>query len=314
MDASSERLKDDSSNVSPQAGESISTLDVLVKSPKPIQESHLSSEDSDPETEMRKAQALNALTLLMKPVDKTIECDRKPQLPASGELQNTCGIDLKNVYESVKQSTVKIIGSNKETIGSGFYACSSDKQLCGVLTNLHVTDKAKDQNNFTLYQEGVGISKAEVIVEDTKNDLALLKVKTAENVNPLFPEADLKPIKWAPNVAVGDSVFTVCNPTSFTYSSFVSPGRVTHTNEIPIIIDAPQAPRSIITSQTNFLGCSGGATFNRHGEVIGITRALNPWTTTSINIKASHAQRLLDNEAFIRSQSMSDQPLKIKKR
>lgn len=245
--------------------------------------------------EYERSQALRALKNLLQPIDRTLTCDIKPQVPSIRPLENTCGIELGKAFEKVNQSTVKIMSAKQETGGSGFYACSSDKSFCAIVTNDHVVKKASDLSGFTVFQEGIGASQAEVILQDPKNDLALLKLKSQEKPHPLFPQADLKPIQWAPNLHAGESIFTVCNPTKATFATFVSPGKVTATSQIPIITDAPNSPRSIISMQQNFFGCSGGATFNRFGELIGIVRAVGPGEM--VNIKSQHLQKLLNEEA-----------------
>lgn len=231
----------------------------------------------------------------MQPINPELSCDIKPQVPSIRKLQNTCGIDLEKSFEKVNQSTVKIMSNKQETGGSGFYACSTDKTFCAIVTNDHVVKKASDLSAFTVFQEGVGVSQAEVLLQDPKNDLALLKVKPVEKAHPLFPQTDLKPVQWAPNLQADESIFTVCNPTKATFATFVSPGKVKATNEIPIITDAPNSPRSIISMQQNFFGCSGGASFNRFGELVGIVRAVGPGQM--VNIKAQHLQKLLNDEA-----------------
>ncbi|MBX9572444.1 MAG: serine protease [Candidatus Obscuribacterales bacterium] len=248
-------------------------------------------------TQFERDRVLQVLNRFLKPIDTSIDCDRSPQVPMARTLQNTCGIDLVNAFDKVKGSTVKVIGPNHETLGSGVYACSEDKQLCAVVSNDHVVSKASNLSKFSIYQEGVGVSAAEVIVQDKKNDLALLQVKTPEYINPLFPQTNLKPVKWAPNLQQGESIFSVCSPSAVTYSTFVSPGKATFVNTIPIIIDAPNAPRSIIGSQENYPGCSGGATFNKFGELVGIVRAVG---ADMVSIQAKNAIKLLNEESNLR--------------
>lgn len=245
--------------------------------------------------DFERSQALQVFKNLMRPIDGSLSCDIKPQVPSIRALANTCGIDFGKAFQKVNQSTVKVMSDKQETGGSGFYACSSDKTFCAIATNDHVVKKASDLSAFLVFQEGVGASQAEVILQDPKNDIALLKVRPEEKTNPLFPQTDLKPVLFAPNLTAGESIFTVCNPTKTTFATFVSPGKVKETNQIPIITDAPNSPRSIISMQQNYLGCSGGATFNRFGELIGIVRAVGPGQM--VNIKAAHLQKLLDSEA-----------------
>lgn len=308
MDLEAEHNKERENTGSQKVASGNSLLDILSDSGATKQtlsnsskgdsfEQRFTGAEHSEETEVLKQEALSILGKLLKPTDSKIACDLKPQIPSAGSLSNTCDIDLTNAFEKVKQSTVKVIGSKQETAGSGFFACSTDKKICGVVTNDHVVNKATDLSDLTIYQEGVGMSKAEVIVQDKKNDLALLRIKPQETHNPLFPPTDLKPVTWANKLDQGEAVFSVCSPTLFTYSTFVSPGKITQTNSIPIILDAPKAPRSIESTQLNYKGCSGGSTFNRFGELVGVVRALNPNSSSMVNIKPTHARRMLDDEA-----------------
>jgi S1-C subfamily serine protease len=297
MDQHQFQMESQSNESSSPATERLSLLELAsVQSDQNNSKQNTQEDAKEPSFEdFERTRALNALRNLMQPIDSKLSCDIKPQVPSIRPLQNTCGIDLQRTFEKVNKSTVKVMSANQETGGSGFYACSTDKSFCAVVTNDHVVKKASDLSNFMLFQEGVGASSAEVLLQDTKNDLALLQIKSQENPHPLFPQTDLKPVQWAPNLAAGESVFTVCNPTKATFSTFVSPGKVTATNEIPIITDAPNSPRSIISEQQNYFGCSGGATFNRFGELVGIVRAVG--AGQMVNIKTQHLQKLLDDEA-----------------
>jgi len=152
----------------------------------------------------------------------------------------------------------------QQGLGSGVIVKHSGNDVF-ILTNHHVVNGA-DEINVKLY-DGREF-KAELVGSDPRRDLALIKVKTSEDV-PVAVLGD------SDDLYVGDWVFAVGNPLGFeaTFTggivsavgrqTDISPNTVSFTDYIQT--DAAINP-----------GNSGGALVNLRGEVIGI----NSWIAT----------------------------------
>ncbi|MCX6164499.1 MAG: trypsin-like peptidase domain-containing protein, partial [Ignavibacteriae bacterium] len=144
--------------------------------------------------------------------------------------------------------------------GSGFFI---DKQGY-IATCLHVVDNidsilVKTYDSIYYY--------AEIISADIKNDLAIIKIK---NANQIFHPVTLGN---SDNIKIGEECFTIGNPLGYenTISKGIVAGIRTNQkiefglNEIKVFDKVIQTDAAISP------GNSGGAMFNSKGEVIGIT-------------------------------------------
>ena len=127
-----------------------------------------------------------------------------------------------------------------------------------ILTNTHVLEKATDvQVSLT---DG-RIFPAKLVGCDPVSDIAVLKVEAT----------DLTPAEFADsgNVRVGDSVAAIGNPLSGKFGGTMTDGIISGVSR-----NVSYGGRTQTLLQTNAAlneGNSGGALFNRYGQVIGIT-------------------------------------------
>ncbi len=139
--------------------------------------------------------------------------------------------------------------------GSGFIITSDGY----IVTNYHVVEGAKDIKVSTY--DG-GTYDAELIGYDAKNDIAVIKVD-ADNLTPVV-------LGDSDQMNVGDSVIAIGNPLGELAFSLTS-GSVSALNRKVSVSNVDMT--LIQTDCAINSGNSGGALFNSHGEVIGITNA-----------------------------------------
>jgi S1-C subfamily serine protease len=146
-----------------------------------------------------------------------------------------------------------------EGAGSGFVIDTQGH----ILTNYHVIQGAQtievtlgDQSRYT----------AKKIGEDTRNDIALIKIDPGTRKLAVLPLGDSR------NLLVGQRVLAIGNPFGFqstlTTGVVSSLGRTVQTSDNTFIDEAIQTDAAI--NQGN----SGGPLLNTHGEVIGINSAI----------------------------------------
>lgn len=139
--------------------------------------------------------------------------------------------------------------------GSGFIL-SSDGYI---VTNYHVVE---DANSIKVTTYDNNTYDAELVGYDESNDIAVLKVDAAGLTPVILGDSD--------DMQVGDDVVAIGNPLGELTFSLTS-GTVSALNRQITINN--QAMNLIQTDCAINSGNSGGALFNSHGEVIGITNA-----------------------------------------
>ena len=139
--------------------------------------------------------------------------------------------------------------------GSGFILTSDGY----IVTNAHVVEDA-NEIKVTTYDNKV--YDAELVGVDESNDLAVLKIEAEELTPVVLGDSDI--------MNVGDSVVAIGNPLGELTFSLTS-GTVSALNRKITINNS--AMNLIQTDCAINSGNSGGALFNSHGEVIGITNA-----------------------------------------
>ena len=139
--------------------------------------------------------------------------------------------------------------------GSGFIITSDGY----IVTNYHVVEGAKDIKVSTY--DG-GTYDAELIGYDANNDIAVIKVDASGLTPVVLGDSD--------QMNVGDSVIAIGNPLGELAFSLTS-GSVSALNRKVSISNVEMT--LIQTDCAINSGNSGGALFNSHGEVIGITNA-----------------------------------------
>ncbi len=154
-------------------------------------------------------------------------------------------------------------GQQREIVGSGSGVIISPDGY--IVTNNHVIDNASEievvLNNNQSYD-------AELVGTDPKTDIALLKIKSENNL-PYVPFADSNSIK------VGEWVLAVGNP--FNLTSTVTAGIVSA--KARNLNEFDGNPQSFIqTDAAVNRGNSGGALVNANGELVGINTAISSQT------------------------------------
>lgn len=146
------------------------------------------------------------------------------------------------VLESLDQDGEPIGFGSAFSVGYGLF-----------LTNYHVLDGASDYGIYTAHDQYYEV--AGIVAVDKEADLALVKTKIRTNVPPLR-------IGSTDNIAKGQSIVTIGNPEGLqnTISTGIISGLRVMDGLGIIQFTAPIAE-----------GSSGGALFNKKGEVIGVT-------------------------------------------
>ncbi len=160
-----------------------------------------------------------------------------------------------SVYEKITPSIVAIDADLEQGISSGT-GCVIDPSGI-ILTSSHVINKSK---NIEVTTQSGKTYKADVLaILKDKNDLALIKINTKENL-PVIRLGDSETVK------VGQRVLAIGNPFGF---------RGTLTTGIISRIDYDR--KKLQTDAAINPGCSGGPLLNLDGEVIGINQSIyNP--------------------------------------
>ena len=184
-----------------------------------------------------------------------------PQFPPGSPFEQF----FKDFLNRNRQGQQDTAPRQQTSLGSGFIVDASGL----VATNHHVIDKA-DTITVTL-QDGTNF-KAEIVGQDTKTDLALLRIKSDKPLPAIkFGDSD--------KTRVGDWVLAIGNP--FGLGGSVTAGilsaRARDINSGPYD-DFLQTDASINR------GNSGGPMFNMDGEVIGINTAIYSPSGGSIGI------------------------------
>ena len=146
-----------------------------------------------------------------------------------------------------------------ESLGSGFIIDPEGH----VLTNYHVIKGATDIV-VRLFDERR--FAADVVGEDPKSDIALLKLREPKDL-PVVPLGDSTKLR------VGDWVVAIGNPLGLT--STVTAGIVSATGRNALPLGGLRYQDFIQTDASINPGNSGGALVNLAGEVVGINTAIN---------------------------------------
>jgi serine protease Do len=174
-------------------------------------------------------------------------------VPAKGKT-----LSLQELYEKCAPSIVAISGYTDGQAGYNWgtgVILSSDGLI---LTNTHVID-ACDRATVTLFDDRE--FEATLIGADTISDVAVLKIDATGLTPAEFGDSA--------NLRVGDPVAAIGNPLGDSFRCTLTDGIIS-----AISRDISYKGRSMILLQTNTAlneGNSGGALFNMHGQVVGIT-------------------------------------------
>ncbi len=194
--------------------------------------------------------------------DKTeISIDRvseRPDYSMSLQKPGSEELSLQEIYEKCSPSIVAISGYEGERIGYNWgsgVVVSSDGII---LTNTHVIEKCT-RATVTLADDTV--YEARLIGADTISDVALLKIDAEGLVPAEFGDSN--------SLRIGDYVAAIGNPLGESFRNTLTDGIIS-----AIERGMNYHGRSMTLLQTNTAineGNSGGALFNRYGQVVGIT-------------------------------------------
>lgn len=218
-------------------------------------------------------------------------CDtRKQSSFVSGKpVQDTCEIPLSNLYPQVEKSVAQVLTPTNGTVlfGSAFKACEPNrKEKCYFVSNAHVVGDSELAGIAA--EDGTSVEYARVLAKDTFKDLVLIEI----------PNGDKRvPVKTGQAPHLDESVFTVGHPYGYPHQ-VISAGKVTHEDvafkkEYPAGSGKMEIVDGLWSSSDQVVqGNSGGPTFNKNGEVVGVkTIALNQGG--SVNIKVAEVIDLM---------------------
>lgn len=205
------------------------------------------------------------LTSVLFVLTLIIASSANAQLPSFADLTEKLLPSVVNISTTTLEDNPEGTQPETETLGSGFII-SKDGYI---VTNQHVINKAKVINIILYNNEKC---EAEVIGEDKKTDLALLKISTPTELTPaVFGDSDA--------LRVGDWVLAIGNP--FGLGGSVTAGIVSAKSRD---IESGSYDNFIQTDAAINQGNSGGPMFNLKGEVIGINSAIFSSTGESMGI------------------------------
>ena len=181
---------------------------------------------------------------------------------------NSSTASLERTYNQVAREADKVTVS---ITSSGFGDISQYRKIGSgvivipqhVLTNLHVV-KGASRLNVTVYQPVKESFPAQLIAQDTVNDLAILKIQGATTL----PSARLGN---SDVVDAGDIVFSMGNPLGF--GNTITSGIITDTGQA-FSAGGLTFENMFQTNTDIHEGSSGGPLVNISGEVIGINTAV----------------------------------------
>ncbi len=194
--------------------------------------------------------------------DKTeISIERVSEMPVySMSLQKPDGNELtvQEIYEKCSPSIVAISGYEGESIGYNWGSGVVVSADGIILTNTHVIEGCT-RATVTLADDAV--YDARLIGADAISDIALLKIDADGLVPAAFGDSS--------TLRVGDYVAAIGNPLGESFRNTLTDGIIS-----AIERGMNYHGRSMTLLQTNTAineGNSGGALFNRYGQVVGIT-------------------------------------------
>jgi serine protease Do len=160
--------------------------------------------------------------------------------------------------EFFKQNAQQAVSTMKlKGIGSGVIVSKDGL----IVTNAHVVNMAS--KIYVILSDGV-TAEATVPAASPSDDIAILKITPPEN---------LKPIKIADDVMIGETVVSIGNP--FGLENSVSAGIISGTNRsFSLPMQNLNFTGLLQTDASINIGSSGGALLNLEGELVGINLAV----------------------------------------
>lgn len=130
-----------------------------------------------------------------------------------------------------------------------------------IATNAHVVQMAS--RIYVTLHDGTRL-EAELIGTNTRDDLALIRIRTTRK---------LKPVRYAKDVLIGETVVAIANPLGLENS--VSAGIVSGTNRKFAAPESDSVFEGLVQTDASINpGSSGGALLNLEGKLVGINLAV----------------------------------------
>ena len=191
--------------------------------------------------------------------DVRIEKTEEP-ISFAPELQEATGdeLTLTELYEKCAPSIVGIEGTKENSLATSWGTGVILRSDGVILTNTHVVDDCDAA--LVVLSDGSEF-EAKLIGADAVSDLALLKIEAEE-----LPAAELGD---SSALKTGERVAAIGNPLGSEFTNTLTDGIIS-----AIARDVSYNGRTMTLLQTNAAlneGNSGGALFNMHGQVVGIT-------------------------------------------
>lgn len=205
-------------------------------------------------------------------VETDVRIEKSPEdIAFRLELEQAKGdlLTLSELYEKCSKSIVAITGYVDDVVGYNWgtgVVLSSDGLI---LTNTHVINGCDSAEVVTDDGETY---LASLVGADSISDLAVLRIEAKGLLPAEFGESS--------DLMVGDDVAAIGNPLGDTFSGTLTNGIISAIDR-----DITYNGRNMTLIQTNTAlneGNSGGALFNMHGQVIGITNMKMMSTFSSI--------------------------------
>ena len=182
----------------------------------------------------------------------------RPEYAMSLQKPGSRELTLQEIYEKCSPSIVAISGYEGESIGYNWGSGVVVSADGIILTNTHVIE---DCTRATVTLADDAVYDARLIGADTISDIALLKIDAEGLIPAEFGDSS--------NLRVGDYVAAIGNPLGESFRNTLTDGIIS-----AIERGMNYHGRSMTLLQTNTAineGNSGGALFNRYGQVVGIT-------------------------------------------
>lgn len=198
-------------------------------------------------------------------------CECPSDTPSTEEQYVDVITDYSELFKKVSQSVVKITvqkGSYLATGSGVVFFQESDRAY--VLTNAHVVKDVNNSYDVNVifsdengYESGLVESvDTSTIYKNTDEDIAVLEISKSSKYK-------VATIGNSEELDKGEFVFTVGSP--FGKFNYTSAGNIMSIN-VPVVMNGSEVTSYVIVSDATInQGNSGGALFNKEGELIGIT-------------------------------------------
>jgi S1-C subfamily serine protease len=188
---------------------------------------------------------------------RTVSIDTLPAAKPTPPANNQSALSIKEIAKNFDRVVmINIYDKKGKLLGSGSGMVVSEDGK--ILTNHHVLEEAATAK--VVFQDQTMFTASKVLLDDPDRDLALMQIDVSNLSTVKFGNSD--------QLEIGDNVVAIGSPLGM--QNTLSAGLVSGLHrKIPVSKD-----KDVEFLQTNApytFGSSGGALFNMHGDVIGVT-------------------------------------------